>query len=104
VSPDLIWGVLGIVALSLIGFGMLAAPPWMSAKLGERRWRMIGTYLLAPAYLAFVGWNAVSHFLEGDQTKGLIGVGAVVLGCAFVLTRRIRGSQNSTTPGTGASE
>jgi hypothetical protein len=101
VSDNPLWGVLGIVAVSLIGIGLVMAPS-LASRLGERRLRFIEMYVFLPIYSVLMGWRSVSHFLEGDQTQGLIGLGAVLLVGAIVIHRRLRG--NSATPGSGASE
>ena len=103
-SEDPIWGVLGIVAFSLVGFAMIAGPPWMSAKLGERRRRMIENYVLLPAVSLFCIWNAYSSFLESDQKRGLAGIAGALLYSAYLFKSRRSGSNNSATPGSGASE
>ena len=103
-SENPIWGVLAIVAFSLIGFAMIAGPPWMSAKLGERRRRMIENYFLLPAVNLFGAWDAISSFLQGDQKRGMLGIAAALLYSAYLIKGRLGGPNKSETPGTGASE
>ena len=94
-SENPIWGVLGIVALSLIGFAMIAGPPWLGAKLGERRRRMIENYLLLPALILFIAWKAVESFLHDEPVRGMV-AGAVALAySAYLIMRRLGGPSQS---------
>ena len=94
-SENPIWGVLGVVAFSLIGFAMIAGPPWLGAKLGERRRRMIENYFLLPAGILLGAWKAVESFLHDEPARGMVAVAFALLYSAYLVKGRLGGPNRS---------